>query len=79
MKHIALIIACLVAAPAMAGQCPADMAKIDAALAAGTLLSEAEVAEVKALRDEGESLHESGDHAASVETLAKAKGMLGLE
>ncbi|MFD1156905.1 hypothetical protein [Roseovarius aestuarii] len=80
MKLLSLTLAFLLAAaPAMAAQCPADMAAIDAALAAGTSLSDAEVAEVKALRDEGESLHESGDHAASVEILARAKGMLGLE
>ena len=80
MKRISLSLAfILTAGTAMAFQCPADMGKIDAALAAGTSLSDAELAEVQALRDEGESLHESGDHAASVETLAKAKEMLGLE
>ncbi|MEO3413761.1 hypothetical protein AAFO92_03780 [Roseovarius sp. CAU 1744] len=79
MKRLFLTLSfCLAAGPGMAGQCPADMAEIDAALAAGTSLSEADLAEVNALRAEGESLHESGDHAASVETLAKAKEMLGL-
>ena len=80
MKTIALTFAALmVAAPVMAGQCPADMAAIDEALAAGTSLSEADLATVKALRDEGESQHSNGDHAASVATLAQAKQMLGIE
>lgn len=80
MKPIALTLAVLLTAtPVLASQCPADMAQIDAALAAGTSLSEADLAQVKALRDEGESLHASGDHAASVDTLAKAKEMLGLQ
>ncbi len=80
MKQISLTLAfILAAAPVMAFQCPADIGKIDAALEAGTSLSEDQLAEVKALRDEGEALHSSGDHQASVDTLAKAKDMLGLE
>ena len=67
----------LFAAPAVAGQCPADMAQIDAAMASAQL-SEAEMAEVKALRAEGEAQHNAGDHAASVATLARAKEKLGL-
>ena len=55
-----------------------DMAKIDEAMQTASL-SEAEMAEVKDLRAKGEELHKSGDHAASVETLAKAKEMLGVE
>ena len=80
MKPIVLTLALLVAAaPAMASQCPADIAAIDAAIAAGTSLDDGQLAEVTALRDEGEALHANGEHAASVETLAKAKEMLGLE
>lgn len=78
MKHILIAAALTFAAvPAVAGQCPADMSKIDAALATAEL-SEADMAEVTALRAEGEALHASGDHAASVETLAKAKALLGI-
>ncbi len=80
MKRLSLSLAfILTASSAFAFQCPADMSKIDAALEAGTSLSDAQLAEVKALRDEGETLHASGDHQASVDTLAKAKEMLGLE
>lgn len=61
-----------------AGQCPADMAKIDAAMQTAQL-SETDKAKVMELRAKGEQLHESGDHAESVKTLAEAKQMLGIE
>ncbi|MFV1496529.1 hypothetical protein VWZ88_20045 [Phaeobacter sp. JH20_36] len=79
MKHLTLAAAItLLASPLLAGQCPADIAAIDAALAAGTELSEADLATVQELRDEGQSLHDAGDHDASVQTLAEAKAMLGI-
>jgi len=68
----------LFAVPAFAFQCPTDIAAIDAALAAGTDLSDEQIAQVEALRDEGQKLHDAGDHQASVDTLAKAKDMLGM-
>ena len=56
MRRIALAAGlALFAGPAFAFHCPADMAKIDAALAAGTQLSQADLDEVKALRAEGEA------------------------
>jgi hypothetical protein len=67
------------ATPALASQCPADVAKIDAALAGSPTQSAEQLAEVKTLRDEGEALHNAGSHAESVETLAKAKAILGIE
>ena len=67
------------AAPVFAGHCPKDVKAIDQALAAGTDLSQEELDEVKALRDEGEALHESGKHAESVETLHEAMDILGME
>ena len=67
----------LLSAPAFAGQCPGDMKKIDAALANASL-SAAQLAEVNTLRAEGERLHKSGSHGSSVETLAQAKAILGI-
>lgn len=79
MKHIiTAAVLSFAALPALAGQCPMDMSKIDAAMATAEL-SEAEMSEVMALRAEGEALHNSGDHAASVETLAQAKAILGID
>lgn len=69
----------LAAGPAFAFQCPADVAAIDAALAGNPDLTEAQLAEVKELRDQGEELHSAGDHQESVDTLAKAKEILGIE
>ncbi|HAU4930363.1 hypothetical protein [Aeromonas hydrophila] len=56
----------------------ADMKKIDDALAAKPALSADKLAEVKKLRAEGEVLHKAGKHQESVDTLAKAMAMLGL-
>ena len=79
MKHIlTAAVLSFAALPALAGQCPMDMAKIDAAMATAEL-SEAEMAEVMTLRTEGEAMHSSGDHATSVEMLAQAKAILGIE
>lgn len=54
------------------------MKKIDDALAAKPALSADKLAEVKKLRAEGEVLHKTGKHQESVDTLAKAMAMLGL-
>ncbi|SFO40182.1 hypothetical protein SAMN04487859_14112 [Roseovarius lutimaris] len=79
MKHLTLATAlCLMSAPAFAFHCPMDMGEIDAALAEGTTLSEAQLSEVQSLRAEGETLHNSGDHQGAVDTLAKAKAILGI-
>lgn len=75
----AAAIMALLATPAFAFQCPADIAAIDAALASNMELSDEQKAEVTALRDEGEALHNAGDHQASVDTLAQAKEILGIE
>ena len=64
--------------PAFAGRCPMDMQQIDAALAANPTLSAEQLAEVKKLRAEGDAQHTAGDHAKSVETLGKARAILGI-
>ena len=80
MKRIAIaaILTAFLAGPALAGQCPGDMKKIDAALAASPQISAAQMAEVATLRAEGETQHKGGQHGASVKTLAKAKDILGI-
>ena len=79
MKHLITAAAiALLATPALAGRCPAEMSAIDAALAAGTSLSAEDLARVQELRAEGERLHGAGDHAASVAALDEAKAMLGI-
>jgi hypothetical protein len=63
----------------LAFHCPADMKKIDAALAKNPKLSEAQMSEVKKYRSQGEALHQAGKHQDSVETLAKAMKILKIE
>jgi len=74
----AAALAFTLAGPAFAFQCPMDMAKIDAALQTASL-SDAQKAEVMQLREEGERLHQTGQHQASVDALAQAKEILGIQ
>ena len=64
---------------AMAMHCPADMKKIDAALAANPKLSAEQMAEVQKLRAQGEAEHKAGKHAESVDTLGKAMKILNVQ
>jgi hypothetical protein len=62
---------------ALAMHCPADMKAIDEALPKAKL-DATKTAEVKKLRAEGETLHKAGKHQESVDTLGKAKKILGI-
>ena len=64
------------ATAAFAFHCPADMKKIDDAMAKSPKLTEAQMADVKKYRAEGEALHKAGKHQESVDTLAKAMKIL---
>ena len=81
MKLRTLVLAAALAASgsAFAFHCPADMAKIDAALAKNPKLTDVQMAEVKKYRAEGESLHKAGKHQESVDTLAKAMKILDIK
>lgn len=77
MKRIAAAIATMLfAGAALAFHCPADMKKIDEAMAKKPQLTEAEMKDVKKFREEGEALHKAGKHQESVDTLAKAMKIL---
>ena len=67
------------AGSAFAFHCPADMAKIDAALAKNPKLTDAQMAEVKKQRADGETLHKAGKHQESIDTLAKAMKTLNVQ
>jgi uncharacterized protein YjeT (DUF2065 family) len=64
---------------AFAFHCPADMKKIDQAMAAKPKLSAEQLTEVKKLRGDGEALHKQGKHQESIDTLAKAMKMLSIQ
>ena len=69
----------LAAGSVFANQCPADMSKIDAALAKNPQLAAAQLDEVKKQRAEGEALHKAGKHKESMEMLDKAKKTLNIQ
>ena len=80
MKRIAIMAAfALASSAAFAFHCPADMKKIDEALAKNPKLSSAQTAEVKKYRADGEALHKAGKHQESVDTLAKAMKILNIK
>jgi hypothetical protein len=64
---------------AFAFHCPADMKKIDEALATNPKLTSEQMADVKKYRTEGEDLHKAGKHQESVDTLSKAMAILGIK
>ena len=67
-----------VASPAVAGHCPRDIKKIDAALADAQFPA-ADLAAVQTLRDSGDMAHKSGNHGESLEALHQAMALLGIE
>lgn len=65
--------------PAWAYHCPADMQKIDAALAANPSLSSEQLVEVRNLRYRGEQYHRMGNHTRSVQMLGRAMQILSIQ
>jgi hypothetical protein len=77
-RSVLAAVALLASGAAFAFHCPADMKKIDEALASSPKLSAEQMAEVKKLRADGEALHKAGKHQESVDTLAKAMKILNV-
>lgn len=77
-KLVVLLAALFVSTSALAFHCPADMKKIDDALAAQPKLTAEQMSEVKKLRAEGETYHKAGKHQEAVDTLGKAMKILGV-
>lgn len=76
---VAAALALLIATPAWAGSCPTKIKAIDEALAANPQLTAAQLVEVEKLRDQGEDLHDAGNHAESLNVLQKAMDILGIK
>ena len=76
MKTLFTLLLALAAGSAFAFHCPADMKAIDAKLATGVQLSDAEMAKVKQLRADGETAHKAGKHDDSMKLLAEAMKIL---
>jgi len=76
MRYLAaLLFTVFFAGSALASQCPSLMSQIDQQLQSAHLDSETE-ANIRALRDEGESLHNQGKHSESVKLLREAMDKL---
>jgi hypothetical protein len=76
MKTLFALLLAFTTASAMAFHCPQDMAAIDAKLATGVKLSDADAAKVKQLRADGETAHKAGKHDESVKLLGEAMKIL---
>jgi hypothetical protein len=63
---------------AMAHGCPGEMKKIDAALPTSKLSAQ-DAGKVKDLRAKGEEQHKAGQHTESMQSLAAAKKMMGIQ
>ncbi|MCU7372240.1 hypothetical protein PEC18_15570 [Paucibacter sp. O1-1] len=71
--------ALMASSAAFAFHCPADMKKIDEAMAKSPKLTAEQTSDVKKLRADGEALHKAGKHQESVDTLAKAMKILDIK
>jgi hypothetical protein len=82
MVKIAVLSALLAltwATPAIASECLTDMKEVDEALAKGTKkLSAADLEKVKRYRADGEKLQKAGKEKQCVDTVEKAKVLLGI-
>lgn len=78
-RAFATLATLLFAGSALAFHCPADMKKIDAALAKNPKLTEAQMKDVKKFRADGEASHKAGKHQEAVDTLAKAMKILDIK
>jgi hypothetical protein len=63
---------------AIAHGCPGEMKKIDNALPTAKLSPE-NMSKVKELRAKGEEQHKAGKHTESMNTLAEAKKIVGIQ
>lgn len=79
MRSIMFAATLAFAGSAFAFHCPQDMKKIDDALAKNPKLTAAQMEEVKKYRADGEALHKAGKHQESLDTLAKAEKILGIQ
>ena len=78
MKKLITLLLALTASTAFAFHCPQEMKAIDAKLASGVKLADAEMAKVKQLRADGEAAHKAGKHDESLKLLEEAKKLLGI-
>ena len=64
---------------AFANSCPTLMKKIDDAMAAKPKMTDAQMADVKKYRAEGETMHKAGKHKESEAALTKAMAIMNIK
>ena len=77
MKKLLITAIALSANLAFAHNCPNEMKAIDAKMSS-VKLSDADMAKVKSLREDGEKFHKAGKHDESMKALGEAKKILGI-
>ncbi len=77
MKKLLITAVALSANLAFAHNCPNEIKAIDAKMTSAKL-SDADMAKVKSLREEGEKFHKAGKHEESMKALGEAKKILGI-
>ena len=77
MKNALIALVALSASLAFAHNCPNEMKAIDAKMSSAKL-SDADMAKVKSLREDGEKFHKAGKHDESMKALGEAKKLLGI-
>jgi hypothetical protein len=65
--------------PALAEECAAELAKVDAALAANPKVAADKLMDAEKLRDQGEDLCDAGKKNESLAALKQAKVILGIK
>ncbi len=78
-RFLLAAVSMLFASAAFANSCPTMMKKIDEAMAAKPKITDAQMAEVKKHRAEGEAMHKAGKHKESEAALTKAMAMLNIK
>ncbi|MEQ9547596.1 MAG: tetratricopeptide repeat protein [Marinobacter sp.] len=76
MRYLAALLCGLfLAGTVAASQCPSLVAKVDSKLESMQQLDSETTNNIKALRDQGQTLHEQGNHDESVRVLKEALSM----
>lgn len=78
-RFLVAAVSMLFASAAFANNCPAMMKKVDDAIAAKPKMTDAQMADVKKYRDEGEAMHKAGKHTESAAAFTKAMAMLNIK
>jgi hypothetical protein len=76
---VAAAAAAVISTPALASHCPLDVKAVGDALATNASLSADLKSEAQSLMDKGAKQHADGDHSGSIETLHKARHILGID